>query len=121
MGKKKAKYTPGQQLYMSLYRADQHEMDANRITENNRRTPEGATKYWGLGMARSLKEKFREGLRRQRESLGLSQQELASIAELTATAVAMIERGERSPSLETAARLCWALDVAAGVTSEDLL
>ena len=51
--------------------------------------------------------------------LGLTQQRLADIADLTVTAVAMAERGERAPSLDTAMRLCWALDIAAGVTLED--
>ncbi len=71
-------------------------------------------------MSRHLKESFPTGLRKRREELGLTQQELAEIAELTVTAVAMIERGERAPNLDTAARLCWALDVAAGVTPEEL-
>ena len=61
-----------------------------------------------------LKEKFSTGLRKRREELGLTQQKLADIAELTVTAVAMIERGERAPNLDTAARLCWALGMAAG-------
>ena len=58
--------------------------------------------------------------RDRREELGLTQQELADTAGLTATAVAMIERGERAPSLDTATRLCWALDVAAGASVEEL-
>ena len=57
-------------------------------------------------MSRHLKESFPAGLRKHREELGLTQQELADIAELTATAVAMIERSERTPNLDTAARLC---------------
>jgi DNA-binding XRE family transcriptional regulator len=71
-------------------------------------------------MSRHLKESFSVRLRELREELGLTQQRLADIADLTVTAVAMAERAERTPSLDTAMRLCWALDVAAGVTLEDL-
>jgi len=71
-------------------------------------------------MSRHLQESFPAGLRQRREELGLTQQELADIAGLTSTAVAMIERAERLPNLDTAARLCWALDVAADVTLEEL-
>ena len=85
-----------------------------------RLNPERATRRWVEGMSRHLKESFAAGLRTQREQLGLTQQELADIADLTVTAVAMIERGERAPNLDTATRLCWALDEAAGVTAEDL-
>lgn len=58
---------------------------------------------------------------KRREQLGLTQQELAGIAALTVTAVATIERGEWEPNLDTATQLCWALDVVAGITPEDLV
>ncbi|HYV37227.1 MAG TPA: helix-turn-helix transcriptional regulator [Gemmataceae bacterium] len=71
-------------------------------------------------MSRHLKQTFSTQLRMKREILGLTQQQLAEQAELTVTAVAMIERKERIPNLDTAARLCWALDVVAGVSPDDL-
>jgi DNA-binding XRE family transcriptional regulator len=117
------KVTPGQKLWLSLYRANIYDQEAGKIdlpAYAPRLHPERATKRWLQGMSRHLKESFPVALRQGREELGLTQQELADIAGLTSTAVAMIERGERSPNLDTAARLCWALDVAAGVTPEEL-
>lgn len=117
----KTKYTPGQKLWRSLYRADLYDQEAEKIAvppSAPRLNPDRATKRWLQGMSRYLKENFRCQLRQRREELGLTQQELADIADLTSTAVAMIERGERLPNLDTAARLCWALDVAAGEMPE---
>jgi DNA-binding XRE family transcriptional regulator len=111
----KTKYTPGQKLWLSLYRADLYDQEAAKIDVPSaapRLNPERATKRWLQGMSRHLKKSFPAGLRQRREELGLTQQELADIAGLTSTAVAMIERGERLPNLDTVARLCWALDVA---------
>jgi DNA-binding XRE family transcriptional regulator len=68
----------------------------------------------------TLKQAFSTQLRRELEKLGLTQRQLADKAELTATAVAMIERKERIPNFATAARLCWVLDVAAGVLPGNL-
>lgn len=123
MPKTKKKDTPGQKLWLGLYRSDLYDQQAEDIIVPPgapRLNPERATRRWFEGMSRHLKESFPAGLRKRREELGLTQQELADIAELTVTAVAMIERGERVPNLDTAARLCWALDVAAGVTLEEL-
>jgi DNA-binding XRE family transcriptional regulator len=123
MTKAKKKDTPGQKLWLGLYRADLYDQQADKIIVPPgapRLNPEGATRRWFEGMSRHLKESFPMGLRKRREELGLTQQGLADIAKLTVTAVAMIERGERVPNLDTAARLCWALDMAAGVTPEDL-
>lgn len=123
MPKTKTKGTPGQKLWLGLYRADLYDHEAEKIPVPpgaSRLNPERATKRWLEGMSRDLKERFSKELRKRREELGLTQQGLADIAELTVTAVAMIERGERAPNLDTAARLCWALDVAAGVTLEEL-
>jgi len=117
MRKGKNKPTPGQKLWLGLYRADIYDHQAEEIIVSPgapRFNPERATRRWLEGMSRHLKESFPAGLRERREQLGLTQQQLADIAELTVTAVAMIERGERTPSLDTAARLCWALDAAAG-------
>jgi DNA-binding XRE family transcriptional regulator len=58
--------------------------------------------------------------RSARDRLGITQQRLSEIAELPVTGVAMIERGERVPNLDTAARICWALDVAAGAIAGEL-
>lgn len=119
----RTKYTPGQKLWLSLYRADLYNQEADKIDvppAAPRLNPERATKRWLQGMSRSLQESFPRGLRQRREELGLTQQELAEIAGLTSTAVAMIERGERSPNLDTAARLCWALDVATGIMPKEL-
>jgi DNA-binding XRE family transcriptional regulator len=123
MTKTKKKNTPGQKLWLALYRADRYDQEAEMIVEppgSARFDPDRMTKRWLEGMSRHLKESFPAGLRRRREELNLTQQKLADIAQLTVTAVAMIERGERAPNLDTAARLCWALDVAAGVAVEDL-
>lgn len=109
--------TPGQRLWLSLYRADQYEHQADGIEPapgTGRMDPDRATQKWLRGMARYSKESFGEKFRRAREAGGLTQQQLAQIAELSVTGLAMIERGERAPSLETAGRICWALDVAAG-------
>lgn len=76
--------------------------------------PERATQKWLRGMSRHIKETFPEKLRSAREAAGLTQQQLSEIADLSVTGLAMIERGERTPSLDTAARICWALDVASG-------
>lgn len=123
MPKKKNKYTPGQKLWFSLYRSGIYDEEASRARvppEATKMDPQRATRRWLEGMSRTLKTNFSSGLQQRRAELGLTQQDLAGIAELTVTAVAMIERGERAPNLDTATRLCWALDVAAGVTADDL-
>jgi DNA-binding XRE family transcriptional regulator len=123
MPRTKKKDTPGQKLWLTLYRAVFYAQQAEELAVPpgaSRSSPEQATKRWLEGMSRHLKEKFSSDLRKQREELRLTQQQLADKAALTVTAVAMTERGERAPSLDTATRLCWALDVAAGVTLEDL-
>jgi DNA-binding XRE family transcriptional regulator len=123
MAKTKKKSTPGQKLWLSLYSADCYDQEAEEIVVppgTPRLNAESATKRWLEGMSRNLKKRFATGLRQRREELGLTQQELADKAGLTVTAVAMIERGERAPNLDTAARLCWALDVAARVTLAEL-
>src|SRR5262245_44176166 len=104
----KKKDTPGQKLWLSLYRAEHYDEEAEKIVvspSTPKLNPERVTRRWLEGMSRSLKERFSSGLRKRREELGLTQQDLAEIAELTVTAVAMIERGERAPNLDTATRL----------------
>ena len=123
MRTKKSKDTPGQKLWLSLFRGDCNDQEAEKIVspaDTGRLNPGRATKRWLQGMSRNLKESFSVGLRNRREELAVTQQQLADFADLTVTAVAMIERGERLPNLDTAARLCWALDAVAGVVPEEL-
>ncbi len=118
MPKSKKAATPGKKLWDTLYRAHCYDHEAEQLAvpaDAAKLDPEAATKRWLQGMSRHLKEAFPAGLRERREQLGLTQQRLADIADLTVTAVAMIERGERAPNLDTAARLCCALDLAAGL------
>lgn len=120
---RKPKETPGQKLWLSLFRGDCYEREAKNVVVpagTRQPSPQRATKRWLEGMSRHLKESFSLGLRNRRQELAVTQQQLADIADLTVTAVAMIERGERLPNLDTAARLCWALDAVAGVAAEDL-
>jgi DNA-binding XRE family transcriptional regulator len=117
------KLTAGQKLLAGLYKAESHATEAAKVAVPPgaaRINPLVATKRWSEGMSRHLKDRFASGIRDFRERLGLTQQDLADRAGVTGTAVAMIERGERAPNLDTATRLCWALDVAAGVTATDL-
>jgi DNA-binding XRE family transcriptional regulator len=122
MPRTKKKPTPGTQLWLGLFRADSYDLEAEKIVVSEaspRHDPPRATRSWLEGMSRDLKKRFPARLRKRREELNLTQHELANLAQLTATAVAMIERGERVPNLDTAARLCWALDLAAGFTAKD--
>jgi len=110
-------------LWLSLYRAsvyDEQEAAVGASASAKRMTPELATRRWSERMSRHLKQRFPERLRSAGERLGITQQRLSEIAELSVTGLAMIERGERVPNLDTAARICWALDVAAGVTLQQL-
>ena len=110
-------------MWLALYRADVYDEEAKGIAvppDGPRRNVERVTRSWLERMSRHLKQTFSTQLRMKREILGLTQQQLAEQAELTVTAVAMIERKERIPNLDTAARLCWALDVVAGVSPDDL-
>jgi DNA-binding XRE family transcriptional regulator len=109
--------TPGQRLWLSLLRADQYDQQAAAVVPSptsGRMDPERATQKWLEGMSRHLKASFPEKLRRARETAKLTQEQLAHIADLSVTGLAMIERGERVPGVDTAARICWALDVASG-------
>lgn len=56
-------------------------------------------------------EKLAENVRRQRMSLGLSQEQVAKRAEVHPSEVSRIERGVREPRLDTIVRLARALDV----------
>ena len=117
------KPTVGQKLWLSLYRAQDYSRKAERLPVApgaRRLDSQLATKAWLEGMADHMKRRFSIGLRTGRERLGITQQQIAEIAEFSPNAVAMIERGERVPNLETAARLCWALDIASGATAEEI-
>jgi DNA-binding XRE family transcriptional regulator len=112
--------TAGGALWLSLYRAslyDEQAAAAGTSAPGKAMTPELATRRWLEGMSQHLKQNFPKKLRSARERLGITQQRLSEIADLSATGLAMIERGERVPNLDTAARICWALDVAGGVTN----
>jgi DNA-binding XRE family transcriptional regulator len=113
----KSRETPGQKLWLSLIEADQYDQGAETIvlpSGSDRMSPERATQNWSRGMARNLRARFPERLRRARDAAGLTQKQLSEMADLSATGLAMIERGERVPNLDTAARICWALDIASG-------
>lgn len=56
-------------------------------------------------------ERFAENLLRARESAGLSQEELAFRAALHRTEIGLLERGVRTPRIDTLAKLAGALDV----------
>ena len=66
--------------------------------------PDRATRKWLEGMSRHLKSSFPEKLRLTREDAGLTQKQLAERVQMSTTGLAMIERGERAPNLDTAAR-----------------
>lgn len=103
----------GENLWLGLYRASEYRAQALKITVPTRKgmTPELATQRWLDGMARNLEETFPKKLRTAREQAGITQQQLAETAQLSVTGLAMLERGERLPGLDTATRICWALDV----------
>lgn len=57
---------------------------------------------------------FGKILRKIRQEKGLSQEELALRAELHRTYISQLERGIKSPSLNTIHKLCTSLDVSVG-------
>lgn len=58
-----------------------------------------------------IKKKFGNRLKNLRKKRGLSQEEVSNKAGLDRTYEGKIERGERSPSLETVEKIAEALDV----------
>lgn len=58
-----------------------------------------------------IEDKFGAKLRKFRREKNLSQEELSKAAGLDRTFVGKIERGERSPSLQTISKLANALDI----------
>ena len=102
---------------MNLCRAGDYDQQAAAVQPPltaRRMDPQRATQSWLQGMSKQIKESFPEKFRQAREDAGLTQQQLSEIADVSVTGLAMIERGERTPGLDTAARICWALDVASG-------
>jgi transcriptional regulator with XRE-family HTH domain len=59
--------------------------------------------------AKSVASAFGKVLRDAREAAGLSQEDLASDADIDRTYVSMLERGVRQPTLETIFRLAKAV------------
>lgn len=59
-----------------------------------------------------VRQQFAENLRRHRERLGLSQEELADICNLHRTEISLLERCKRSPRLETIVILSRGLQLA---------
>ncbi len=58
-----------------------------------------------------VKRQFGESVRELRKAAGLSQEELADLAELDRSYVGCIERGERNLSIENVCRLARAIGV----------
>jgi transcriptional regulator with XRE-family HTH domain len=58
-----------------------------------------------------IKERFGNAVRKRRQELGISQEELADRAELHRTYIGDIERGARNLSLENIEKLAKALEV----------
>lgn len=65
----------------------------------------------------TVAQQFGANLSRLREQAGITQEELAFRASLHRTEVGLLERGERIPKIDTAAKLAGAL----GVTPAELL
>ena len=60
-------------------------------------------------MQKPLKARIGDVLREKREKLGLSQEEFAARAGVDRTYVSILERGLKSPTLETLEKICEAL------------
>ena len=60
-------------------------------------------------MRKDLKTKIGEVLRAKREKLGISQEGLAERAGVDRTYVSILERGLKSPTVETLEKICNAL------------
>lgn len=62
-------------------------------------------------LKKNIKQLFGQRVREIRRAKGISQEDLAQLAELNRTYISRIERGERNVSIETVARLATALGV----------
>lgn len=65
-------------------------------------------------MARSFGERFGARLRAGRRALGMSQEELAQKAGLSANYIGLIERGVKQPTLDSLARIAAAVQLSVG-------
>lgn len=72
-----------------------------------------------MRVERDALSRFGSRVRAERARRGLSQQELAVIADLHRTYIGGVERGERNISLLNLLRLARALDVGAGALLDD--
>ncbi len=59
-----------------------------------------------------ITEIFGDNLRKERQKRGISQQELANIADLHRTYIGMVERGERNITLINAHKIAVSLNIA---------
>jgi len=59
---------------------------------------------------RNVRQIFGQNLRRHRERLGISQEDLAEKANLHRTYIGSVERGERNVSIDNMERLALAVD-----------
>lgn len=69
------------------------------------------TKRPAVTPAKTLAQTFSENMKNRRQKLGLSQEKLAAEAKLSISYVSMLERGQRSPPLDTIESVCRALKV----------
>jgi transcriptional regulator with XRE-family HTH domain len=63
---------------------------------------------------------FGKTLKEFRRNLGMTQEELALRAGIAPNFISLLERGEKSPSLDTAFRISEAMDIRAEVFIEDV-
>jgi transcriptional regulator with XRE-family HTH domain len=66
-----------------------------------------------------IRDRFGHAIRKRRQELGISQEELADRADLHRTYIGDIERGERNVSLENIEKLASALGVSVSVLFAD--
>lgn len=64
--------------------------------------------------AGTVARRFGENLRRHRKQAGISQEALGCAAGLHRTEVGLLERGERTPRIDTVIKLCSSLEIGAG-------
>jgi transcriptional regulator with XRE-family HTH domain len=62
-------------------------------------------------VARSIAQTFGDNLRRARREAGVSQETVAFRSDLHRTEIGLLERGERTPRIDTATKLAGAVSV----------